>query len=72
MGCPNASLILKVDDDALVHPVRLTKLNNTIHKALATGNPDVYLGMLLISFIVLKPCRGNGSESRYLFIYLLE
>ena len=43
-GCPNASLVMKVDDDALIHPVRLPKLNKTLHQALAMENKDIYLG----------------------------
>lgn len=43
-GCPNASLVMKVDDDALIHEVRLPKLNKTLHQALETGNEDVYIG----------------------------
>ncbi|XP_067951192.1 beta-1,3-galactosyltransferase 1-like [Watersipora subatra] len=46
-GCPNASMVLKVDDDALVHPTKLSQLNKTIQKALKSNSTDVYLGRLL-------------------------
>ncbi|KAF6019590.1 hypothetical protein EB796_022116 [Bugula neritina] len=57
-GCPNASLIVKVDDDALMHSVQLPRFNETVHQILNKHRENVYMGKLISTHVN----RDNSSK----------